>query len=233
MPNETLSQFLIKRADTYAFLSHLYWREPSPELLKELTVVIKEIEESLVVNESWRSFIGFIREIDDAAIQELSHLLSVEYAGLFLNAGKTPVHPYESVYSSEDGLMMQNARDEVVEEYSRAGIVREIGLKEPEDHIALELAFMSYLCRQARDCSQQYHAVAFLRSLQRQKAFLEEHLIKWIPAFCRDLEHAAESEFYKGVARYTVQFLEVERQYLQSLNSQGICAGFTPLFHWN
>ena len=41
---------------------------------------------------------------------------------------------------------MQKARDDVLREYIQQGLDRSENHKEPEDHLAIELEFMSFLC---------------------------------------------------------------------------------------
>jgi len=89
----------------------------------------------------------FIKSIKDKDLKEVEQDLAVEYAGLFLNMRLVSVAPFESVYTSPEHLLMQEARDEVLSEYRREGLDKVKDFKEPEDHIALELGFMAYLCQ--------------------------------------------------------------------------------------
>ena len=74
--------------------------------------------------------------------------LAVDYARVFLAAGvyegETAV-PYESVYTSPEGILMQDSRDEVVRAYRRWGLAIPRDLNVPEDHLAFELEFMGRL----------------------------------------------------------------------------------------
>ena len=53
--------------------------------------------------------------------------------------------PYESVYTSPEHLLMQDARDEVLAAYRAAKVVLVDEACEPEDHLAFELEFMQLL----------------------------------------------------------------------------------------
>lgn len=40
--------------------------------------------------------------------------------------------------------------------------------------------------------------------------FLQEHLARWVPALCREICRNARSDFYRGVASLTREFVRVE-----------------------
>ena len=68
--------------------------------------------------------------------------LAVDYARVFLGAGvydgDTAV-PYESVYLSKEGILMQESRDEVVACYRAAGFAVRGEMNVTEDHAGFEL----------------------------------------------------------------------------------------------
>ncbi len=79
--------------------------------------------------------------------------LAIDYVSTFIGHGVngySAAHPYESVYTSERRLLMQEARAEVL------ATLRENELKrgswnEAEDHIALELEFMQRMALRAAE----------------------------------------------------------------------------------
>jgi TorA maturation chaperone TorD len=66
--------------------------------------------------------------------------------------------------------------------------------KEPDDHIALELEFMAWLCNQSETAAQQQ--------------FLNNHILKWVPLFCSDVAKGADTSFYRIVAELTGAWVE-------------------------
>ena len=111
-----------------------------------------------------------------------------ECAALLWGMSAYAVHPYESVYASPAGVMMQEPRDRVVSAYRQAGVaVSKGGANIPEDHIGIELAFMSLLCvREARAIAAGDDDLACGARIM-QRAFLRDHLSSWALAFCDDL----------------------------------------------
>jgi anaerobic sulfite reductase subunit A len=146
--------------------------------------------------------------------------LAVDYARVFLGAGIAEgitAYPYESVYTSEERLIMQDARDLALAAYRAKGLEKIEAMKIPEDHIALELEFMGKLCRESREALSELNNNTAANSLVEQKIFLEQHLLNWISAFCADIEKCAASDFYKALAKITRAFLRMDHAVLEEL----------------
>ena len=106
--------------------------------------------------------------------------------------------PYESVYTSPKRLVMQDAWERVKSLYAAHGVRIDTDSSElMEDHIAYELAYMALLCREGAERAE-------------QRAFLEEHLLTWVPDFCADLQRCAGTGFYRCVAQLTLGWLKLE-----------------------
>jgi TorA maturation chaperone TorD len=80
---------------------------------------------------------------------------------------------------------------------------REAGLTIPDthihaDHIGCELNFLAVLCERAET-----ESGPGKNAEETAERFLSEHLRKWVPAFSRDLEAAAEMDLYRELARAT------------------------------
>jgi anaerobic sulfite reductase subunit A len=193
------------RKSAYIFLSKIYAKEVSVEFLKSI-IESKLLEE-------------FTKDLDSSHLEEIQVELAADYASLFLSAGKMPAHPFESVYTSKKKLLMQEAWDEVVAEYRKEGLDKTKEFNEPEDHIAIELEFMSYLCQKTIDSLNKSDSASTSMYLEKQISFLEKHLMNWVPTFCSDIEKYAKSEFYRLVAKLTLDFLETDLEELKELVS--------------
>jgi anaerobic sulfite reductase subunit A len=193
----------------------MYREEASSEHLNELVESKTLIKQANV--DGIEVFLEFIGKLKGSDLERAAADLAAEYANLFLNAGNQPVFPYESVYTSPGELLMQKARDEVKLEYSQQGLGRSEKFNEPEDHLAIELEFMSILCQKtikALRIDDREQGIAYL---QKQKEFLEQHLLVWCPRFCNDLVLASESDFYRGIAILTKSYLDTEQETLSML----------------
>ena len=113
--------------------------------------------------------------------------------------------PYESVYTSPEHLLMQDARDEVLAAYRAAKVVLVDEACEPEDHLAFELEFMQLL---GGSCA---------NLLEARRAFLEEHLLNWVPDFADDVQRVARTGFYRALADIVLGVLETDQAFLEDV----------------
>lgn len=143
--------------------------------------------------------------------------LAVDYARIFLAAGvydgETAV-PYESVYTSSEGLLMQESRDEVVRVYADNGLWIPLDRNIPEDHLAFELEFMAHLSRRIADVFEGNGGGStdeVLDLAKTQLAFIDEHLLNWIPLLQERVANYAKLPFYPAVLVVTKNFVEETR----------------------
>jgi TorA maturation chaperone TorD len=194
----------------YALLARGYREEPSLELLRTLAAAGAESG----VDEP---FLRALAAVDDLRLESMQADLATEYAALFVNASTRAIHPFESVYTSPDRLVMQQARDDVLREYREAGLERARGFSEPEDHIALECEFMSYLCRKAFEAMGKGDKAETRALLHRQHAFVCRHLAAWVPQLCAELTAATGSAFYLWLAKRTADLVQSEPHVIPQL----------------
>ncbi|ANU66953.1 TorD/DmsD family molecular chaperone [Turicimonas muris] len=141
------------------------------------------------------------RWIDEAIRQEEPDnqldLLAAEYAAAFIGtAGSKAAYPYESVYTSAQGLVMQKAYEQVRRIYRDHGLENQSDLY--DDHIALELDYLAYLCRRAKN--EKPASPEYMNFLRDQATFLEKHIFNWLPKFLKKIHENVDSCFYRGAA---------------------------------
>lgn len=195
------------RADFYAFLSRIFLEEPPRELARDMADGRFRLPESSSedFSEGVRLIEKFMKEEKDAA--KIHNELCSEYTRLFV--GPVPVmFPYESMYI--DGTMMSKSLLNVKREYRRAGLERAKDFHETEDHIAMELGFMGYLCGMGSEDSK-----------REEMDFLHNHLLEWVPDFCDELCSKSSSDFFRGIGKLTRGFLSLERERIKHLSSGG------------
>ena len=72
---------------------------------------------------------------------------------------------------------------------------------EPDDHIGLELDFMHKLCEMTQEKAENADEAGLVEILKGQKVFLDEHLLRWVSDWTKDVVESAETDFYKGMAQ--------------------------------
>ncbi len=186
----------------------------TPSEVMELLSSMYLCEPSMTAIENWKmalagdaSFVlqglkEAIDEINTASHDELEGLLW-DYTRLFIGPYKLPCPPWESVYTSPKRLMMQDAADQVMKLYREAGLSIETPDIMP-DHIGAELNFLALLLRKSHSEAEGQE------ELQRiTDNFLNEHILKWLPDFTRDMENAAETRTYRALARVTRNLVDL------------------------
>ena len=103
---------------------------------------------------------------------------------------------------------MSDATQSVRAHYLAAGfgeIAPEAG---PQDHLGAELRFLSMLSfREAEAWEREAEAKA-LAMQEAQRAFLEQHLMTWLPDYSLRLADESREPFYRAVAQLTLVFAE-------------------------
>ena len=206
----TIADVLRGRMATYQFLSRLFRVEVDQELYDTLmSMRFPANTGNALVDEGYRMICGYLSQADGTVLTELA----VDYVRAFIGSGNdgfSAAYPYESVYTSEGGLMMQDAYAEVLHVYRGAGFAKNPGFKEPEDHLAVELAFMALLCGRAVEALRAGDEAGAERQLRAQREFLSDHLLNWIDRFTSDVRKAAEDGFYFDLATFTEDFLTAD-----------------------
>lgn len=212
------------RENMYRLLGRFYRVEVDQTFLnqmKSMEFPAECVEKELV--EGYRMLEHYLRGAGSDPLTDLA----VDYAKAFLGAGIAKgdvAYPYESVYTSPERLVMQDARDQVVAIYRSKGLNGAQGLDVPEDHVALELEFMVHLCHEAQDAIAASDWPAVSASLKEQESFLRQHLLNWIPDFCTDVQKCAETEFYQAAAKITNGYLRMEQVLVEGLIAETLVA---------
>ncbi len=198
------------RETIYRLLARLYRKEIDGELLESLeTMPVDAKNTEFDFRDGARKMKSAIQASNDPLTD-----FAVDYARIFLGAGIATgvvAYPYESVFTSRDRLVMQEAWEQVLAIYKENGIGKtETDLY--EDHVGLELEFMAILCERAGKLIEAGRQEDLERNLDLQKDFLEHHLLNWVPMLTKTMRECPGSNFYKGVALMTDAFLKTEEE---------------------
>ena len=200
----------------YSFFADVFSTEVTREFIANMGSF--EAEEGSKLQE-------FVALLGGADLDEVTQDVRSEFCALFLNMSAHPVFTSESVYLSGTHTIMQEPRNQVLAEYRSRGLaVDKDSFDWPEDHVSMEMRFMSHLCKQESDLCRQALEAGECASIDAelagvcdaQKKFFGEHLDKWMPMFVEQLSQNAKTLFYKGIAEYLDAFLEKEREMLSA-----------------
>jgi len=122
-----------------------------------------------------------------------------DYMALFIGPGNVLAPPWESIYFTKERVIFQEETLQVREWYRRFGLESEKLYHEPDDHIGLELAFISQLAsmafRSLEEGNGQFDAL-----VEAQKDFLSNHTLKWVGSWVDLVLNHAKTDFFKGVS---------------------------------
>ncbi len=134
--------------------------------------------------------------------------LTVDFAKLFVGPYQLSAAPYGSVYLEGERKMMGNSTLDVRERYRDAGLDTAKTFKDAPDHISAELEFMHYLIFKEIESFSNSDPATAIGYVQKQKSFLEDHLMAWVPEFAGSIVEHAETRFYQNLAKTTKAFLK-------------------------
>lgn len=210
METSDVIDLMSERSLAYRFLSRAYRTAPDADFIAALRTAAahRPADDPLA---------PFFAELTDANDEELRIDLAADYNRLFLGMGPHPVPPYESVYTSPEGLLMQDARDEVLAAYRAQGLDAPDDFNLPEDHLALECSFVAELAERTATTYGQGNEAAAAELVVFQRAFVDDHLGVWVPAFCTDVKDRARTSFYRGLAALTREQVKADQAVLAEL----------------
>jgi len=191
------------------FLSKSLYVEPDEDWISTLFKenLFDEVPFAYEQNETAEALKVLTNWIDENMLrstQEIIKDLKYDYARLFIGLGKVLAPPWESVYFNVDHLVFQEQTLQVRDWYRRFNIEPVNLFKEPDDHIGLELSFLSYLTQKALDAHHSSNLAEFQNYIKAEKQFLAEHVLNWAPYWCTLVYENAQSGYYKGLGLLTL-----------------------------
>lgn len=212
MKLQALQTIAARRIPVYWFLSDLFLMPPCIERLPQLRGAVEEgcAEHAHTLEHGLE-----LLERDAASVEDRG--LKDEFDRLFggANVGAGIRSPCESIQRRRTSH--RHHGQAVTAAYQEAGFGAPISSVVPADHIGLELKFMALLaCREMQAWGDDNGALA-MTWLQRERRFLDEHLLQWAPDYCALLAQESRLDFYRGLAELTSGMLVCERQHLASL----------------
>jgi TorA maturation chaperone TorD len=191
---------------------------PDEERLKRATTAATLLQEqnSILVRfaffPQWQRLFTVLTALPD------HRTLEEEYVQVFLHhPERAPCPPYESMYVNPGGQAAGWVIVSVEREYAAAGLTLSPFLKELPDHAAVELEFMSFLCSQEADAWSRKAVNKGIQALERQAAFLEQHLIRWFPVWAKGVAAIGGEGIYTVVAETARAFLSHDQDLINLL----------------
>lgn len=125
--------------------------------------------------------------------------------------GSCPLNEIEYGDIKADGLFQPHRLADLAAFYRAFGLDVADDATERQDHLCLELEFMTVLAaKEAYALEHQLDASELALCRDAEKKFLREHLGRWTPGFARRLARMADGTPLAGLADFTRAFIESE-----------------------
>lgn len=193
------------RASAYRWLAGVFAREMpaetvaiyrSPEGLALLDA-LEELSPLAAVVQALRA-----RMETEVSNEQLARDLASTFARLFHGAaGRRSAPPCASFYLSETARMMQADAGHTRASLDALDLQMSDEMREPPDHISVQLAVMAHLAETADDST--------------QADWLENRLLTWIDAFASRCAQAPQPDIYASVARAAAKLCDADFKELQ------------------
>jgi TorA maturation chaperone TorD len=154
-----------------------------------------ELFSSLFMKEPSEEVIMQLKEMFRMKSDDTPGEIARDFSNLFLRPD-FHLSPHESLYNypmGETPRLWGKATGEVQAFYRSAGLMIDEEADLIPDHVGLELLFMSFL--------------AGNNLMEKQRAFMEKHLLRWVPNYCDEVEKHAGTTFYREIAVLVKDFL--------------------------
>lgn len=165
------------------------------------------------VKEYLKAFEGKNEEETDALLEDLA----ADYAKTFLAAGDAAgkaAFPYESVYTGTDSQFGGSIQMQLNALYAAKGLkMKEDMFRIMEDHVGLLFGYMAELLKRQAETEDEKEAEELGYEMED---FFADHLGSWISLFANDIYKYSERDFYRGIARITLGFMEAEKEFLEA-----------------
>ncbi len=195
-PDEALAPEDAARAAYYGLIARLFYAAPDAGVLAQMLHANGFEGSDAPVARAWR-------ELAAAAKSAFPVVLENEHTELFVGTGRAEVTPYLTHYTIE--FSTDNPLVDVKQQLRGWGIARRDAASEPEDHVCALFEAMRF-------------AIAVQhRSEEEQKAFFDRFLYRGATAFCDAVSASPKANFYRRVAIFAREFLELENAAFQML----------------
>lgn len=204
------------RSRIYWLLADLLRAGPDPELLARLQASPGEDPDTAGDVDCVASAVARLRgSLAGEAPKAIAERLAPEHARLFggIRRGYGPPPPFESVY--REGASAPEVTLDVVRAYRAAGFGPIDETAGPQDHVSVELRFMALACLRESEAWARGSAREALAWRDRQRAFLDEHLLAWLPALCAAVRTAAREPYFRHLVDLTEAVCRADRDALE------------------
>ncbi|WP_080797375.1 TorD/DmsD family molecular chaperone [Arabiibacter massiliensis] len=209
------------RAAFYDMLAALYFKPLSAEQVD--AIASADLAAYADVNELFAEGLHDIERSlakrDSGTRQELAVDFTAAFAGTSSWEGRYAV-PYESVFTSDEGLLFQESYHEVYRLFRQQGVKRAEGLDYPDDHLTFICGFLAVLSRRAIEALEAGDAAGAREQVELSQAVLRDHVLAWFDDFEELALRILKTRFYRGVLKMSKGFFLLDAEVLSEMGEE-------------
>ncbi len=227
--NEKWTEMLTGESLLLAVLGKILYTAPNRDWLESLVQSDLFVEPPFgenhpLVKQGFEMMQNWCAQNSDRLSKEEYTALQDDFLRLFIGLDTVLAPVWESVYFNEDHLVFQQQTFEVRNWYRRYGAEIENFRKEPDDHIGLELIFVAYLAQRALEDLNNQDESSFEENITAQRQFMDEHLLRFAPAWYDLVEEHAKTTFYQAIGYIIRGALQSAEEMLKADIKEGAAA---------
>ena len=208
-----LEALLLARARLYALFHKLFGAAPDAAAIEALLgeATADAVDEYAEDDETMRGFGRFLSEL--AAVEGRAALLEAardEYVRLLVGPGA----PWEAPYRTGEPTVFQEGTLAVRAAYRARGVQPKKLQRVPDDHVALECAFMALEARRSLAQLIACDVRALAAGLRAQQSFAVEHMAGWLGEYAKGLRRSATAVLYPQAAEALAAFVALDATFL-------------------
>ena len=209
-----LAESAARRSQTYWLLARLVLERPSMTLLAELDSTLPTAQVGFAKDEPLAEEVAQLVATARVVLGDPTALetLEVDYTRLFAGLSSTygAPAPFESL--ALESRLMGDSTLAVEGAYRNAGLDPSVPEAGPPDHLGVELRFLSLVCFQEMEAWQAGDSATAAGWIERERCFLDEHLLVWVPMHCERLAQVAQTPYYRAVASLLDRACRIDRE---------------------
>ncbi len=166
-------------------------------------------------DETMRGFGRFLSEL--AAVEGRATLLEAardEHVRVLVGPGALPALPWEAPYRSGEPTVFQEGTLAVRAAYRARGVQPGKLQRVPDDHVALECAFMALEARRSLAQLIAGDVCELAAGLRAQQSFAVEHMAAWLGEYAKGLRRSATAVLYPQAAEALAAFVALDATFL-------------------
>lgn len=149
--------------------------------------------------------------------------LAVDFTGAFAGTSSWKgcyATPYESVFTSEEGLLFQESYHEVYRLYRENGVRTADGYDFPDDHLSYLCEFQAVLAKRALEALDAGDARSALEHVRVSREVLRDHILSWFDDFEERALHLVKTRFYRGVLKMSKGFFLLDAEMMDDMTEE-------------